>query len=172
MYERACSVFGKRAFGFRKSDDILLSMAIRQVRAMRDYLSQQWVNNACIVRLIPKYPCLSSHLTRNCCTSCLHTTAVLPARAWVLSSMLRSAFLLQHPKPEALLVWIMAEYSELPKLQGRKSPLLKKVRIFFHCLIANFKVACRCVHDNSLPPRGFVLPHLGRTRRRSVQDTG
>lgn len=49
--------------------------------------------------------------------------------------MLRSAFLLQHPNPEALLMWILTEYSELPKLQGKISPL-RKVRMFVsvpHC---------------------------------------
>eukprot|EP00752_Nemacystus_decipiens_P011888 g10541.t1 len=41
------------------------------------------------------------------------------ARAWVLSSMLGSAFLGDHPKPEALLMWIMSEHQELPNPQER-----------------------------------------------------
>lgn len=42
-----------------------------------------------------------------------------PARAWVLGSMLGSAFLGDHPKPEALLMWIMSEHQELLQPQGK-----------------------------------------------------
>lgn len=41
-----------------------------------------------------------------------------PARRWVLGSMLGSAFLSHHPKPEALLRWIMMEYAALPVTKG------------------------------------------------------
>ena len=47
-----------------------------------------------------------------------HKRTQLSARAWVLGSMLRSPFLLQHAKPEALLMWIVAEYAELQTLRG------------------------------------------------------
>lgn len=47
-----------------------------------------------------------------------HDSAVLSARRWVLRSMLGSAFLGDHPKPEALLMWIMTEYAALPTEKG------------------------------------------------------
>ena len=43
---------------------------------------------------------------------------MLSARRWVLRSMLGSAFLGDHPKPEALLMWIMTEYAAIPANKG------------------------------------------------------
>lgn len=45
-------------------------------------------------------------------------STVLSARRWVLRSMLGSAFLGDHPKPEALLMWIMTEYAAIPAEKG------------------------------------------------------
>lgn len=45
-------------------------------------------------------------------------SALLSARRWVLRSMLGSTFLADHPKPEALLVWIMIEYAAVPAEKG------------------------------------------------------
>lgn len=66
------------------------------------------------------------------------------ARRWVLRSMLGSSFLADHPRPESLLMWIMAWYEELPPLQGRQaghvakacllsSSLRPKVIPVYHC---------------------------------------
>lgn len=65
-----------------------------------------------------------SPASRNSCKSSIHRFAVAfltenPARAWVLGCMLGSAFLGDHPKPEALLMWIMSEYQELLKPGGK-----------------------------------------------------
>ncbi|CAM9324498.1 unnamed protein product [Ectocarpus sp. 6 AP-2014] len=50
--------------------------------------------------------------------------AILPrlyqARRWVLRSMLGSTFLADHPRPESLVMWIMACYEELPPLQAHQ----------------------------------------------------
>ncbi|CAM9107786.1 unnamed protein product, partial [Ectocarpus fasciculatus] len=50
--------------------------------------------------------------------------AILPrlyqARRWVLRSMLGSTFLADHPRPESLLMWIMACNEELPPLQAHE----------------------------------------------------
>ncbi|CBJ26297.1 expressed unknown protein [Ectocarpus siliculosus] len=50
--------------------------------------------------------------------------AILPrlyqARRWVLRSMLGSTFLVDHPRPESLVMWIMACYEELPPLQAHQ----------------------------------------------------
>lgn len=48
----------------------------------------------------------------------IHATVVPLARRWVLGSILASAFLPDHPKPEALCLWIMGEYAELRTSQG------------------------------------------------------
>lgn len=59
-------------------------------------------------------PCLSNQGASHAATLArLHQ-----ARAWVLGSILGSAFLGDHPKPEALLMWIMSEHQGILKPQG------------------------------------------------------
>lgn len=43
-----------------------------------------------------------------------------PARRWVLSSTLGSAFLDHHPEPRAVLKWTMAEYAALLNDDGER----------------------------------------------------
>ena len=81
--------------------------------------------------------CPDTALTLDHALFCWRSPDEIPARAWVLGCILGSAFLGDHPKPEALLMWIMSEYQEL--LPRGKSVLHDIVEHAFEIQTRNLK---------------------------------